>query len=50
MKYPEDSKITALCFSGKGTHLAVGGGDGLIELYDPNNYEVNNNLAYQNEG
>ena len=39
-----------MVFSGKGTYLAIGCLDGLIEIYDPNNYQVNTNLAYQNEG
>jgi WD40 repeat protein len=47
VNYPEKSKVLCMCFRSKGTHLAVGGSDGLIEIYDPNNYQVNINYSYQ---
>lgn len=50
VKYPIESKINAIAFSKRGTYLAIGCEDGLIEVYDPNNYQVSTQLPYQNEG
>lgn len=50
VKYPIESKINAMAFSKRGTYLALGCDDGLIEMYDPNNYQVSTQLTYQNEG
>lgn len=48
IKYPAESKVSTLSFSNKGEHLAVGFDDGLIELYNPNQYKIDTKLDYQN--
>ena len=47
VKYPQESRVSAMQFSNGGEHLALGFEDGLIELYDPNQYKIDTKLEYQ---
>lgn len=49
LKYNEESRITAIKISNKGEYIALGGIDGLIEIYDPLYYTLHNGLAFQAE-
>jgi WD40 repeat-containing protein SMU1 len=47
VKYPEESKISAMAMSHGGEYLALGFDDGLIEIYNPNQYKIDSKLEYQ---
>lgn len=50
LRYDEESRVTALQISNNGEYIAIGGIDGLIEIYEPLEYTLHTGLSYQADG